>query len=48
MADDVGDGELTCELRWRARQDETGVPESIYRLAARAGVARVAWTPQAR
>ena len=48
MADDVGDRELTCELPWRARQDETGVPESIYRLAARAGVARVAWTPQAR
>jgi hypothetical protein len=40
--------ELNCELHWRARPDETKVPESVYRLAARAGVIRVTWTPQPR
>lgn len=47
-AEAAGQRELTCELHWRARRDETKVPESVYRLAARTGVSRVSWTPQAR
>ena len=43
-----GERELTWDLRWRARPDETKVPESVYRLADRTGVTRVTWTPQAR
>jgi putative Mg2+ transporter-C (MgtC) family protein len=48
MAEAAGERQLTCELRWRARPDDTKVPESVYRLAARTGVSRVCWTPQAR
>jgi putative Mg2+ transporter-C (MgtC) family protein len=43
-----GERELTCELEWRARPDETKVPESVYRLAARPGVSRVTWMPRTR
>ena len=39
---------LTCELRWRARPDQTRIPPSIRRLGETAGVVRIAWTPQAR
>jgi hypothetical protein len=42
------ENQLTCELRWRARVDETQVPASVHRLRARHGVVRVAWTLQAR
>jgi len=31
------------ELHWRARPDETKIPEWVYRLAARTGVSRVTW-----
>jgi putative Mg2+ transporter-C (MgtC) family protein len=47
-AEAAGERELSCELHWRARPDETRVPESVYRLAARTGVSRVTWTPQTR
>jgi hypothetical protein len=44
----VAERELICELHWRAKPGESKVPETVYRLAAREGVIRVAWTPQAR
>jgi len=40
--------ELSCELQWRARPDETKVPESVRRFMARDSVVRIAWTPEAR
>ena len=46
--DNSGVRELNWALRWRARPDETKVPDSIYRLAARTGVIRIVWTPLAR
>jgi len=48
QAQDAGNRELTCELRWRATPDETRVPESVRQLTAREGVVRIVWTPQAR
>lgn len=44
----AGESELTCELHWRARADNTAVPESAYGLADRTGVSRVTWTPRTR
>ncbi len=41
--------ELSYDVHWRARPYATRrVPEAIHLLSARAGVVRVAWTPQAR
>jgi putative Mg2+ transporter-C (MgtC) family protein len=39
--------EMVCDLQWRARSDETGVPPVMRQLMARCGVTRVEWTPQA-
>lgn len=39
--------ELRCDLHWRAKPEETSVPEIVRLLAARDGVTRVDWTPQA-
>lgn len=40
--------ELSCQLQWRARLDETKVPEPVHRFMVRDGVVRVAWTPESR
>ena len=40
--------EMVCDLQWRARSDETGVPEVVQRLLARSGITRVEWSPQPR
>jgi putative Mg2+ transporter-C (MgtC) family protein len=40
--------ELNCDVHWRAKPNETKVPEEVHNLLARPGVSRVAWTPQAR
>lgn len=40
--------EFNCELRWRARSDDTRVPEALHSLSGREGILRVAWMPQAR
>ena len=38
--------ELVCDLQWRARSDETNVPEVVRRLMTQNGINRVEWTPQ--
>jgi putative Mg2+ transporter-C (MgtC) family protein len=38
--------EWTCELRWRARADETGEPEFLRVLEQRNGVSSLCWRPQ--
>jgi putative Mg2+ transporter-C (MgtC) family protein len=47
-AHDSDTRELTCDLRWRATPGETKVPEFVRGLAARSGVARLAWSPQGK
>lgn len=48
FATDTGKYQLSCELKWRARPDETKVPAAVRQLTACEGVIRVAFSPQAR
>ena len=38
---------LTCRVRWRSSATDTGMPEFVRSLAARTGVAKIAWSPDA-
>jgi putative Mg2+ transporter-C (MgtC) family protein len=40
--------ELSCTLGWRAKAYQSDTPDVIRKLAARPGVIRIAWTPQAK
>lgn len=39
--------QLSCDLHWRARRYEAGVPDVVRRLAARDDVVQISWTPEA-
>jgi hypothetical protein len=43
-----GSQELSWELHWRARPDESAVPDAIRSLAEHEGVVRISWIPQGR
>ena len=40
--------ELTCQVSWRSQAFDARVPEIVRTLSRHAGVAKIAWTPQAR
>jgi putative Mg2+ transporter-C (MgtC) family protein len=45
---DANDLELNLGLQWRAKENETRVPEAVHALARRSGVVRIAWRQQFR
>jgi putative Mg2+ transporter-C (MgtC) family protein len=46
--EETGRREWNCELHWHAETAGVTIPPFVHRLAARQGVARVAWTPGER
>jgi putative Mg2+ transporter-C (MgtC) family protein len=44
----AGGLELNWDMHWRAKPDETKVPDEVHALLARPGDTREAWAPQAR
>lgn len=38
--------ELICQVNWRSRALDTGIPEIVRALGSRSGVVKVAWMPQ--
>jgi len=45
---EAGNSEVTCQLQWRAPAEENEVPEIVQKLGERAGVMRIAWTPEVK
>lgn len=48
MAHGTDARELSCELHWRAKSNDTKVPPFVHQLTAHAGVAQVAWAPMGK
>jgi putative Mg2+ transporter-C (MgtC) family protein len=40
--------ELNCTLRWRAPAYESKIPPIVHTLAAKSGIVRIEWSPQAK